>query len=372
MMKLPVKMFLGGLATGVAGTTAICRASKREEKKPFEAAIQSPKEDPNLGRINLPFKNSTTSKTWHQEENPMIENASWFSPTEPKKAEHEPTPEKKKKRTEDNENSGCVFHAGTSDVAQKVADPPKESSEPEKTGWFTGMFPQSDKEAEDKTSAKKTEDNKDSGSIFHLGKSDKAQKDADLAKEPSGSEKRSWWTGWWNGHSKEDPEIKPFVQKPEKEQDPEKPGWFTGMFPQSDKEAEDKTSAKKTEDNKDSGSIFHLGKSDRTQKEADPTKESSLLSGWLNKDSKEDPELKPCAQKPEKEQDKPVWFTGMFPHSDEEAKDKTSSKKTEDDTDKEFLIGLYHVQRNGSTSKDLKKKGFTKVQVLDDEDIKQK
>jgi hypothetical protein len=282
MMKLPVKMFLGGLATGVAGTTAICRASKREEKKPFEAAIQSPKEDPNLGRINLPFKNSTTSKTWHQEENPMIENASWFSPTEPKKAEHEPTPEKKKKRTEDNENSGCVFHAGTSDVAQKVADPPKESSEPEK------------------------------------------------------------------------------------------PGWFTGMFPQSDKEAEDKTSAKKTGDNKDSGSIFHLGKSDRTQKEADPTKESSLLSGWLNKDSKEDPELKPCAQKPEKEQDKPVWFTGMFPHSDEEAKDKTSSKKTEDDTDKEFLIGLYHVQRNGSTSKDLKKKGFTKVQVLDDEDIKQK
>ena len=279
MLKLPVKMFLGGLATGAAGGTAICQM--RKDTKPVEAPIQPVKVAP---ASNLPFKNSTTSKTWHKEENPMIENASWFSAKEPKKAERDPSPEKKKKDTEDNENSGCVFHLGKSDEGQKEVDSDEKSSESEKSGWLTGMFPHNNKEAKDETS-KKTEDNKDFGSIFQRGKSDEAQKEAHPAEA---SEKRSWWTGWWGGHSKKDPEIKPIVSKPEKEQEPEKTGWLTGILPQSNKEA----------------------------------------------------------------------------------KDETSSKKTEDD--KEFLIGLYQVQKDGSASNDLKKKGFTKVQVLEDEEIEPK
>jgi hypothetical protein len=361
-------MFLGGLATGAAGGTAICQM--RKDTKPVEAPIQPVKVAP---ASNLPFKNSTTSKTWHKEENPMIENASWFSAKEPKKAERDPSPEKKKKDTEDNENSGCVFHLGKSDEGQKEADSDEKSSESEKSGWLTGMFPHNNKEAKDETS-KKTEDNKDFGSIFQRGKSDEAQKEAHPAEA---SEKRSWWTGWWGGHSKKDPEIdpeiKPIVSKPEKEQEPEKTGWFSGMFSRGKKEAKDETS-KKTEDNKDLGSIFQLGKSDEAQKEEESSgsDKRSWWTGWWGGHSKKDPEIKPIVSKPEKEQEpeKTGWLTGILPQSNKEAKDETSSKKTEDD--KEFLIGLYQVQKDGSASNDLKKKGFTKVQVLEDEEIEPK
>jgi hypothetical protein len=339
MLKLPVKMFLGGLATGAAGGTAICQM--RKDTKPVEAPIQPVKVAP---ASNLPFKNSTTSKTWHKEENPMIENASWFSAKEPKKAERDPSPEKKKKDTEDNENSGCVFHLGKSDEGQKETDSDEKSSESEKSGWLTGMFPHNKKEAKDETS-KKTEDNKDFGSIFQLGKSDKAQKEVDSDEKSSESEKT---------------------------------GWLTGMFPHNNKEAKDETS-KKTEDNKDFGSIFQRGKSDEAQKEAHPAEASEKRSWWTGwwgghskKDPEIDPEIKPIVSKPEKEQEpeKTGWLTGILPQSNKEAKDETSSKKTEDD--KEFLIGLYQVQKDGSASNDLKKKGFTKVQVLEDEEIEPK